>query len=255
MRRFYFTLIELLVVIAIIAILASMLLPALQQARDTAKGSKCIGNLKQYGHWIGLYSADFNDVTPGCSYPTPADADKTKNVHHPLKKFFDAGYINRNIYYARNTNKVTFCPGYAQAKGPVPAGVLAEPVFSDPGDLSGPNTIATYGYAQRVLGGGTFKDSGYTLPKMARFDQPSRKAAVLDSFIRESETTSWGSYVKFTFWGRSNWTTEVAPYISTAHGATRANAVYLDGHAASFNIYGDDRMLLLMFPQKNNMFR
>ena len=90
-----FTLIELLVVIAIIGILASLLLPALKRARDTAIGSQCISNLRHTVLAINIYSVDANDC-----YPVLATrADQTSSIS-PNPFAPDAAWLvaSRNFY-------------------------------------------------------------------------------------------------------------------------------------------------------------
>ncbi|MBR2510524.1 MAG: prepilin-type N-terminal cleavage/methylation domain-containing protein [Lentisphaeria bacterium] len=202
-----FTLIELLVVIAIIAILAGMLLPALNKAREKSKNAKCLANMKQISLLMTLYVDDSNGFYAPWQQPKNDSADYG-NYQYTLNM---AGYIQNK--------KIFICPSF-QTSG--------DSANSRPDSETYNMVLARvhYAYNRGFIGGGqnyspARSDSGYAIHQ--------------SKCVYPSDTVIFGEGKNGTQ-GRGFFIWYNGSYLGLdlkRHSAKNSNVAWLDGHAST----------------------
>ena len=211
-----FTLIELLVVIAIIAILAAMLLPALNQAREKAHSISCTSKLKQMGQAQSMYSAEYQDFIAFCG--TGVKWTKVWSWRNLLGPYLG----QPELLTCGSEGSKEYKPAVYQCPSYRGGGTAAEQKrMSKVGRITG-----TYAYNHSQSGqyyvGGYFDSTNYQTGKLSKVKLPSKLFIVSEGYWELN-----GSWVVSSGAAYSSENIPTPTWHSNGH-----NDAYIDGHAA-----------------------
>lgn len=221
-----FTLIELLVVIAIIGILASMVMPALNQAKNKAKEISCLSRMKQFGIAMSMYRSDYSGYFPvQYIYYNPGGLGLTC-WEKQISPYINNG--NLPSWSDSVANNFYLCPGQGYTPPPVlDATAIRKKAYLPPSSILGVNMAVNY-MPSAFFGLGDLNSQPETWQYKHRVNSPSKVAYLGEVF---GVIPNFGYYNKWK------------PYVIYPHSVS-SNLLFVDGHAKNMG-YGllDNKLL------------
>ncbi len=250
-----FTLVELLVVIGIIALLISILLPALNRARDAAIKVQCLSNLRQIGQGMMQYGVDFKgqlpplkgieDASGNFAFPGQIGYDYPmyNATNGPTNAWSDSAFIGRALTHKRHgINDRAGMDGYTHASGTTvwtcPADTNLSP-YSDGNGRELSYALVEWIYPQRSQyqsASQAVDQYRNRLVKLSRVRASSRCVFAFDGHsYRFTPGNEWDTAANWPWMATpvSDGSYSQSRQVANRHGGGGVNVIYFDGHAAT----------------------